>query len=565
MAFALPARAVDRTFISLAGNFLDPAQWSPEGVPGEDDLAIINDGTVTLNSEVTVGRLRMSGGTLDGSGILNVTGLMEWRGGFMGGSGVTNANGGLMISTDTFLGLSNIRSLNSAGPATWFGPFNLINGTSTRLVNLPSASFSIQTSSDFSNGAFINQGTLTKTAGSGDGETRFSGALSNQGFVDVQSGVLDVSGGYAQTSSGVTRLAGGEITASTPIAINGGRVEGSGTISAAVVSAGEIRPGLPDDAIGAISIMGNYRQTTFGRYSVDIGGPTPGTDFDTLTISGAVRLDGRLAIALVDGFMPDVGDTFEVMTFASRINEFAVVTGTTIGAVGNSGRGFRPVYTDTSVSLEVIEEICDDGEDNDGDGQTDCADSKCAAATACLPPVTATATATEGTPSATETNTASVATATPTEETGSATATATGNVTEPPTATPTGAVTPPTATPTGEVTPPTATPTGVVAATATDTPTEPPTATPTGDFTPPPSSTASPSPSPTPTLTPFAGCVGDCNDNGVVTIDELIRAVSISLGLADLDTCLAADGDQDGAVEIDELVTAVNNGLSDCP
>jgi hypothetical protein len=279
MAFASPAHAVDRTFVGLTGNFLDPAQWSPEGVPGEDDLAIINDGTVTLNSAVTVGRLRLAGGTLDGSGTLNVTGVTEWRGGFMGGSGVTNANGGLMISTDTFLGLSTMRSLNSAGPATWIGPFNLINGTSTRLVNLPSASFAIETSSDFSNGAFINQGTLTKKAGSGDGETRFSGALSNQGFVDIQSGVLDVSGGYAQTNAGITRLSGGDMTASTPIAINGGRFEGSGTIRAAVVSAGEIRPGA-DDPVGAFDIMGNFRQTTVGHYSVDIGGPTPG-DFDT--------------------------------------------------------------------------------------------------------------------------------------------------------------------------------------------------------------------------------------------------------------------------------------------
>jgi outer membrane protein assembly factor BamB len=59
-------------------------------------------------------------------------------------------------------------------------------------------------------------------------------------------------------------------------------------------------------------------------------------------------------------------------------------------------------------------------------------------------------------------------------------------------------------------------------------------------------------------------CVGDCNGDAVVTIDELIRAVQVALGLAPLSTCDAADNDRDGTVSIGDLVRGVNKGLTNC-
>jgi hypothetical protein len=60
-------------------------------------------------------------------------------------------------------------------------------------------------------------------------------------------------------------------------------------------------------------------------------------------------------------------------------------------------------------------------------------------------------------------------------------------------------------------------------------------------------------------------CAGDCNGDGMVTVDELVRAVNIALGSAALDVCRASDGDADGSVGIDELVRAVNGALQGCP
>ncbi len=59
-------------------------------------------------------------------------------------------------------------------------------------------------------------------------------------------------------------------------------------------------------------------------------------------------------------------------------------------------------------------------------------------------------------------------------------------------------------------------------------------------------------------------CAGDCDGDGLVSIGELIRAVSIALGENATDLCPAIDGDRDRAVAISELIAAVRNALASC-
>jgi Tol biopolymer transport system component len=71
---------------------------------------------------------------------------------------------------------------------------------------------------------------------------------------------------------------------------------------------------------------------------------------------------------------------------------------------------------------------------------------------------------------------------------------------------------------------------------------------------------------PTPTPAPHA-CVGDCNGDGEVTIDDLIRMVNIALDLQPLCPsdasagCLAGDADCDCAITVDEIIRGVQNSL----
>lgn len=55
-------------------------------------------------------------------------------------------------------------------------------------------------------------------------------------------------------------------------------------------------------------------------------------------------------------------------------------------------------------------------------------------------------------------------------------------------------------------------------------------------------------------------CVGDCNGDGQVTINELLTLVNIALGLAPCSDCIGAHC----PVTIDEILTAVSNALNGC-
>jgi hypothetical protein len=81
-------------------------------------------------------------------------------------------------------------------------------------------------------------------------------------------------------------------------------------------------------------------------------------------------------------------------------------------------------------------------------------------------------------------------------------------------------------------------------------------------------------------LAQTATCAGDCNQDGVVRVNELIRLVKAVQGVVCLiapncpppDPCLGLDVDGDGAISADELIFGVNrvveavgNCLSGCP
>jgi cysteine-rich repeat protein len=122
------------------------------------------------------------------------------------------------------------------------------------------------------------------------------------------------------------------------------------------------------------------------------------------------------------------------------------------------------------------------------------------------------------------------------------------------------AVTTPTDTPT-----PTPTPTTVIVDHPTPTGIPPPA--PTATFCP----TGTPCPTgfattPTPTATAIVAspCVGDCGNDGTVTIDEILTMVNIALGNADVSDCEADDANHSGTITVAEILTAVNNALNGC-
>jgi hypothetical protein len=76
-----------------------------------------------------------------------------------------------------------------------------------------------------------------------------------------------------------------------------------------------------------------------------------GTKFDQLNISGAAALNGTLNLGLLNGFVPTLGSTFDIMNFASHgTSTFSKITGTAI----NSSEHFSVIYSAKNVTLDVV-------------------------------------------------------------------------------------------------------------------------------------------------------------------------------------------------------------------
>jgi hypothetical protein len=82
-----------------------------------------------------------------------------------------------------------------------------------------------------------------------------------------------------------------------------------------------------------------------------------------------------------------------------------------------------------------------------------------------------------------------------------------------------------------------------------------------------PTDTPPPSRTPTSTATQIAtlpqSCVGDCNNNGSVTVDELLKGVGIALQNLPVSACPSFENAQ-GKVDIARLIEAVNAALNGC-
>jgi hypothetical protein len=59
-------------------------------------------------------------------------------------------------------------------------------------------------------------------------------------------------------------------------------------------------------------------------------------------------------------------------------------------------------------------------------------------------------------------------------------------------------------------------------------------------------------------------CVGDCNNSGAVTVDEIVLGVGIALGTQSLDQCRRFDCNGTGQVTIDCIISAVSAALNGC-
>jgi hypothetical protein len=319
---------------------------------------------------LTVPTLSVDFGTLTGTDSFVVTGPSLLTVATLSGSGTIDADGNVRF--DSVSTLDGRTFNNHAAAATNPNDPGIINFANNAVFNnLAGATFDDTVAGTIGDlgqaGTFNNAGSFTTSAGTGttvigvpfnnagsmvfeSGNLTFGAILANSGDVTIASGASLAENGYSQTN-GATMLDGATLTGG-PVAIGGGTLTGSGTINANVTNGGQVIPGGTGTA-RVLTINGNYTQTSTGALDIDIGGTTPGTQYDQLAVSGAASLGGTMNISLINAFQPAFGNSFQVLTFGSSAGNFATYTGTSLASGLFLDPAFNPTNNPTNLTLNI--------------------------------------------------------------------------------------------------------------------------------------------------------------------------------------------------------------------
>jgi hypothetical protein len=100
--------------------------------------------------------------------------------------------------------------------------------------------------------------------------------------------------------------------------------------------------------VGVATISGNYTQTSAGTLNIRLGGTSAG-QHDQLNITGSASLSGTLNVSVVNGYVPQVGDSLTFLTYASISGDFTSENGLN----SSPGVTFVPQRGTTSYILMV--------------------------------------------------------------------------------------------------------------------------------------------------------------------------------------------------------------------
>jgi hypothetical protein len=264
----------------------------------------VQSGVLNLNGYTTMTTFELSSGTVTGTGILAVSGLLTWSGGAMCSNysaskkactaptktpSNTDANGGMALPSG--LATLNGRILNNAQTATLSGG-SIVLLESAVITNRAGATWNLASDADITVGdsvtpvpIFNNQGTLAKTAGSA--VSTIQPVINNTGAVAVEAATVDFTTGgtCGSTCPGTWAVAAGAtLQFDTP-------KFGSYALSGAIGGAGSAGSGTVNFATGNETLTGNYDitgATTVNTATVNFNGK--------LSNTGALTVNSGLAV-----------------------------------------------------------------------------------------------------------------------------------------------------------------------------------------------------------------------------------------------------------------------------
>jgi hypothetical protein len=249
------------------------------------------------------------------------------------------------------------------------------NTASTTLDNQGSYNIAGDSSIDGSNGGgiFVNEATFAKTAGTSvstvnasfdnrGSVTAHSGTLALPAVVQISAGTL-TGGTWNVTDSATLTLNGG-----APLTVNNGNVVLDGPNAAfpnlnnlavnggslsflnghTFTTAGDFSNNgtLTIGASSVVNVSGNYNQGLKATLEVQVAGPASSGQFGQLNVTGTATLGGTLLVTLLNNYVPQSGDSFTILTFASRGNPTTDFV--------NAPPGFNSTYDDGKGTLTLL-------------------------------------------------------------------------------------------------------------------------------------------------------------------------------------------------------------------
>jgi hypothetical protein len=304
-------------------------------VVGTSGIVVVDNGNLTSASYDNQGEIvltnpsaRLRGGTLANAGLVRGDGRVE--GGLQNGvagevrtgtgqsmtfAGATNVNEGAVNVTGGTVeftnGLTNAATGNIAGQGTLI--------TDGVFENLGNVSFSGAVSNVF--GEVRHEGTMLVT---GESTVTFHGPMTNDGTeFRVTPGSLAVFLNEYSGASGFTGL---------------------GTVLFDGLTNAGNSPGLMD--IEGDSVFGRNN-----RLTIELGGTSPGEDFDRWEIAGDAWLGGTLEFELIGGFLPTPGETYDFLAAEGRL----LGTYLSVRFPDVEGLGFGLQRSDRGLALTVFD------------------------------------------------------------------------------------------------------------------------------------------------------------------------------------------------------------------
>jgi hypothetical protein len=336
------------------------------GSSGGDMLTIDSMHTVAGSGTVGSTHMGFTHGGVPASGNLGITNK---------GNILADQNGALNIVPDPSLGFTNNGTLTTTGLGGLdvYAPFNNLVGTT-----LMGGTYAVTTTLGIQNGNIVTNAantTLTSSSALILNLSNNQSALQNlalnapNAMLSLQSGALvtvaknftnkgnmivgkssgfKAGGSYTQAAGSTT--VDGTLTAPAGLKVKKRTLLGQGTVAAVVTSKATITVGDSLTKPGILSITGSYTEGATGILNLPIAGTTVGSQYSQLAISNGASLNGTLNIKRAKGYVPNIGDTFTILTGSAVSGKFAKVKGLSI----NSAEHFEITYGGTAVTLKVV-------------------------------------------------------------------------------------------------------------------------------------------------------------------------------------------------------------------